>query len=56
MAAGALLSGGAVNAVGTAVGTQVLGLSGAAATSAGPAFIGGGSLLPEASAWLVASF
>ncbi|UIJ35082.1 hypothetical protein [Allobranchiibius sp. GilTou73] len=44
MAAGALLSGGAVNAVGTAVGTQVLGLSGAAATSAGLAFIGGGSL------------
>lgn len=44
MAAGAVLSGGAANAVGTAVGTHILGLSGAAATSAGLAFLGGGSL------------
>jgi hypothetical protein len=44
MAVGALLSGGAVNVVGTAVGTHLLGYSGAAATSAGLALLGGGSL------------
>ncbi len=44
MAAGLALSGGAANAIGTMVGTHVLGLSGAAATSAGLAALGGGSI------------
>lgn len=44
MAGTAVLSGGAVNAVGTVIGTHLLGYSGAAATSAGLAWLGGGSL------------
>jgi hypothetical protein len=44
MAIGAAASGGAANAIGTMVGTHILGLSGAAATSAGLAALGGGSL------------
>jgi hypothetical protein len=44
MAGAAVFSGGAANVVGTAVGTHVLGYSGAAATSAGLALLGGGSL------------
>lgn len=41
---GFAVSGGAANAIGTMVGIHVLGLSGAAATSAGLAALGGGSL------------
>lgn len=44
LAAAALMSGGISQAVGTAVGTHILGYSGAAATSAGLALLGGGSL------------
>lgn len=44
MTSAAVLSGGAANVVGTAVGTHILGYSGAAATSAGLAWMGGGSL------------
>ena len=38
------LTGGAADAVGTAIGTHLMGLHGAAATSAGLAWLGGGSL------------
>lgn len=44
LAGAALMSGGISQAVGTAVGTHILGYSGAAATSAGLAMLGGGSL------------
>lgn len=44
LAGAALMSGGISQAVGTAVGTHLLGYSGAAATSAGLALLGGGSL------------
>ncbi len=39
-----MLTGGAAHAVGTSIGTHLLGLHGAAATSAGLALLGGGSL------------
>jgi len=39
-----MLTGGAAHAVGASIGTHLLGLHGAAATSAGLAFLGGGSL------------
>lgn len=44
MLAATAVSGGAATAVGTAVGTHILGYSGAAATSAGLAFLGGESI------------
>lgn len=44
IAGAAILTHGASEAIGTAIGTHVLGYSGAAATSAGLAWLGGGSL------------